>query len=150
MKNEKAFTLIELLAVIIVLAIIALIASPIVFKYIGSAQKQALVTSTTNIIKEAQMNCEFEDVCYYVVENGNIYKADDHYAKGDYVTSTGGKDENGKVIVNSDGLGYAAIYNSKWCAYKTNGEQVVSSKEYVEGECDIVTEESPDKESPSE
>ena len=44
-KNTKGFTLVELLAVIVILAIIALIAVPIVMNVIGNARKSAAIES---------------------------------------------------------------------------------------------------------
>ena len=133
--KKKGFTLIELLAVIIVLAIIALIATPRVIKYIEEGQKRALSSSASNLIKQAQMNCSSGEVCYFTVEDGKLYESDESDAKGAYVTSTGGKNENGQVRVDSDGLGYVALYNGKWCAHKNAEEQTVDIKDYVEGEC---------------
>ena len=40
-SNKKAFTLIELLAVIIILAVIALIATPVVLNVVDNARKEA-------------------------------------------------------------------------------------------------------------
>ena len=41
MKEKKGFTLVELLAVIVILALIALIATPIILNVINDAKKQA-------------------------------------------------------------------------------------------------------------
>lgn len=64
MKNNKAFTLIELLAVIVILAIIALIATPIVMDVINNAQKQAALDSAYAAVKA------FEDA--YTIHNLEI------------------------------------------------------------------------------
>ena len=45
MKKNKGFTLVELLAVIVILAIIALIATPIILNVISDAKKQAALES---------------------------------------------------------------------------------------------------------
>lgn len=44
-NNKKGFTLVELLAVIVILAIIALIATPIILNVIDSARKNAAINS---------------------------------------------------------------------------------------------------------
>ena len=54
-KKRKAFTLIELLAVIIVLAIIALIAMPIIFNVIENAKVRALENSTYGVIDSVRL-----------------------------------------------------------------------------------------------
>ena len=54
MKNKKGFTLIDLLAVIVVLAIIALIATPIVMNTIKNAKKGAAERTADNYIKQVE------------------------------------------------------------------------------------------------
>ena len=54
LKNKKGFTLVELLAVIVVLAIIILIAMPSVMSAMDKARKNALYTEASEIIKIAQ------------------------------------------------------------------------------------------------
>ena len=49
--NKKGLTLIELLAVIVILAIIALIATPIVTNIINDARKEAAKDSTYEYVK---------------------------------------------------------------------------------------------------
>ena len=49
--NKKGFTLVELLAVIVILAIIALIATPIVINVIGEARKGADARSVEGYVK---------------------------------------------------------------------------------------------------
>lgn len=51
---KKGFTLVELLAVIVVLAIVAAVAIPIVGNVIGSGQKSATENSTSFYVKEIE------------------------------------------------------------------------------------------------
>ena len=53
-NNEKAFTLIELLAVIVILAVIALIAVPQVIKILNKARLSAAEDTTYGITKAAE------------------------------------------------------------------------------------------------
>ena len=53
-KNRKGFTLVELLAVIVVLAIIILVAMPNVLSAMEKARQNAFVTEATEICKVAQ------------------------------------------------------------------------------------------------
>ena len=55
MKNKHGFTLVELLAVIVVLAIIALIATPIVINTINNAKRGAAERSGENYIKQVEV-----------------------------------------------------------------------------------------------
>ena len=80
MKKKNAFTLIELLAVIVVLAIIALIATPIVMNTIKSAKKGAAERSADSYIRqvetavaEARLNHKtVPDGTYQIDEEGNL------------------------------------------------------------------------------
>lgn len=54
LKNTKGFTLVELLAVIVVLAVIILIAMPSVMSAMDKARKNSLYTEASEIIKIAQ------------------------------------------------------------------------------------------------
>lgn len=53
LKNKKGFTLVELLAVIVVLAIIILIAMPSVMSAMDKARRNALITEANEITKIA-------------------------------------------------------------------------------------------------
>ena len=65
MKNKKGFTLVELLAVIVILAVIALIATPQVLRIIEEARKGA-----------------FEQTIYSIIKAGNIYKTKEELTGG--------------------------------------------------------------------
>jgi len=69
LKKEKGMTLIELLAVIIIIAIILAIAIPIIANVIGQSRDRAAVSEALNIIsaaklKYAQEGSESENVSY--------------------------------------------------------------------------------------
>ena len=80
MKRKNAFTLIELLAVIVVLAIIALIATPIVMNTIKNAKKGAAERTADNYIKQVDTtiaekrleNNPLADGTYTIDNNGNL------------------------------------------------------------------------------
>jgi len=55
LKNEKGMTLIELLAVIIIIAIILAIAIPIIANVIGQSRDRADVSEALNIISAAKL-----------------------------------------------------------------------------------------------
>ena len=80
MKRKNAFTLIELLAVIVVLAIIALIATPIVMNTIKNAKKGAAERSADSYIKQVETtvaearldNKTVPDGTYQIDGQGNL------------------------------------------------------------------------------
>ena len=64
MNNKKGFTLIELIAVIIVLSIIALIATPIVTGIMESSRKKAYDNIVTNIEDSAYKYSIYNNLGY--------------------------------------------------------------------------------------
>jgi len=113
MKKEKGFTLVELIAVIILLGIIALIAIPTV----------------NELLKEARMSA-FEDTAYGLVRAGTLYYQKQELK--DEVTSnitftfpeasglevSGKKPSSGTMIVDIDGNVQLAVSNGRYCARK--------------------------------
>jgi len=113
MKKEKGFTLVELIAVIILLGIIALIAIPTV----------------NELLKEARMSA-FEDTAYGLVRAGTLYYQKQELR--DEVTSnitftfpeatglevSGKKPSSGTMIVDIDGNVQLAVSNGRYCARK--------------------------------
>ena len=78
--NKKAFTLIELLAVIVILAIIALIATPIVIDIISDTKESSMLRSAEFYLDGVEFsvasaklnNRTIKDGVYNILENGNI------------------------------------------------------------------------------
>ena len=112
MKN-KAFTLIELLAVIIILGILMLIAIPSVTNYINNSRKNTYVNTIDSIIKgtiakvnSGDLNVYNTDTTYYVpctcikLENGE--------AKSPY-----GKFDPAYVVVTFDGNEFHYYFTGK-------------------------------------
>ena len=62
MKNNKGFTLVELLAVIVVLAVITVIGVTTVLPYMRDAREKAFRVEATEIIKSAQKAVELADL----------------------------------------------------------------------------------------
>ena len=131
MKKNKGFTLIELLAVIVILAIIALIATPIMIGVIENARRKA-----------------FEDSGYGIVEATRQYYVDKLSLEGkvgnnsftfpnNELKYTGTKPAGGDVKLYADGTIELAIHNNRWCATKDRSEDVITTIDYIEGECEI-------------
>jgi len=112
MKN-KAFTLIELLAVIIILGILMLIAIPSVTNYINNSRKSTYINTVNQLVKatiakvnSGDLNMFDTDTTYYVpctcikLENGE--------AKSPY-----GKFDPAYVVVTFDGDNYHYYFTGK-------------------------------------
>ena len=55
-NNQKGFTLVELLAVIVILAVLALVAMPNVTKLMDSSRKNAFITEAENFANYAKQS----------------------------------------------------------------------------------------------
>lgn len=112
-KNTKGFTLVELLAVIVILAIIALIATPIILNVIDSAKKNAAVNSAYGYMEAIEKSVvlsgfESEDAA----SQSMATLADDTYTIG----------ENGATITGAAAGAAAINVNFKGDAPKAGGK----------------------------
>ena len=139
MKKKNAFTLIELLAVIVVLAIIALIATPIVMNTIKKSKKGAAERSADNYIKQVETAVAEERLSknevlegeYQITSDGNLCRdksvscSDDNKIK---IEMSGTKPTSGKIKITNGGVDqtsssmtigdYTVSYNSTKKTYE--------------------------------
>lgn len=120
LKNKKGFTLVELLAVIVVLAIIILIAMPSVLSSMEKARKNSFAVEANEVIRAAQtayadavMNgkASGNNICipYNYLKNGFLEKHDDNY--------------NGSVLITINPTSGQASYK----IYLSNSNYTVDS-----------------------
>ena len=139
MKRKNAFTLIELLAVIVVLAIIALIATPIVMNTIKNAKKGAAERTADNYIKQvetavAEAKLENKSVpngTYNIDGNGNLTGAGLPDGKLE-INMSGNKPTSGTVKISNGGVSqdgttmtvgdYDVKYNQEKNKYEATGK----------------------------
>ncbi len=108
MKKKNAFTLIELLAVIVVLAIITLIATPIVTKTIKNAKKGSAEVSIQNYIRAVELtisNSELNkkyipDGTYDIDSDGNLTGTGLPDGKLE-IDASGDKPTSGTIVIKS-------------------------------------------------
>ena len=91
MKNEKGFTLVELLAIIVILAIIALIATPIILNTIENSRKGSAQDSAWATIEATKL------------------------AYAEYLATNAAASPNSSVSFNSEGKGCVAGNVSSGC-----------------------------------
>ena len=157
MNKNKGFTLVELLAVIVILAIIALIATPIILNVISDAKKQAALESFKGYIDGAEKTIvlnEFEDekdTTFPEADDNGCYNLNDLDKKINVKGTKPNIDSGAKVcfengvVTNITGLsfnGYKVEYKSG--KYLINGEEVekddkkdligIPSEEYTQGQ----------------
>lgn len=127
-KRRNGFTLIELLSVIVILAIIAVISTPIIIGTIEDSKKSAFKRSAEMILSALSIDVYDKDL------DGNYtYTISDGIVSDDVKINNIGN-ISGKVEFDENGNSIYAIYNEKWCVKKTKNN-VIKMKDYVNGEC---------------
>ena len=113
--KKKGFTLVELLAVIVILAVIALIATPTILGVIDKAKRSSLQDSGYGLVEAANL--------YYAqYSNGKTVRFD--IEDNQIITETEntlnykGTIKNGTVLINNKGEITVCINDGKYAAYK--------------------------------
>jgi len=107
MNNKKGFTLVELLAVIVVLAIIILVAMPNVLSAMDKARRNALVTEASEFAKIAQAaysDGAMNGTLTTSSEIGYCYSMKYLIANG-YMDKKTGTNDDGSVLLTVDSSG---------------------------------------------
>lgn len=120
MKDEKGLTLVELLAVIVILGIIAAIAVPSIGNIIDNSKKDAQIANAQQLISSAKLAVAANDDTIKNATNGvvttkalqdagfldELTDPDDkkkHYERTSYVTISKGTDGNSNTLLHSLG-----------------------------------------------
>ena len=138
-KMKKGFTLVELLAVIVILAIISLIAVPIVTDVINNSRESSILRSTEfyldaveqGIARRQLNNKTTDDGVYDVKEDGNIclvydeeeecidelkVEIDGNYPTGGDITISNGRISNIKNLK----------FGEEYVSYDENNEKIIT------------------------
>ncbi|MBE6161277.1 MAG: type II secretion system protein [Firmicutes bacterium] len=128
MNNKKGFTLVELLAVIVVLAIIILVAMPNVLSAMDKARRNALVTEASEFAKIAQAAYSDDAMNGGLTtgnsETGYCYSMDYLINKG-YMDKKKGGNDHGSVLLQVSNTGETTY--TIWLSngtYSINGRNV--------------------------
>lgn len=129
--RKKGFTLVELLAVIVILAIIALISTPIILGVIEKARKHAFEDSGYGIV-EAIKNYYIEDM-----QDGTVDYKTWTFPEAEGLKFEGMRPSGGNARLNGDGTIELAFHDNSFCATKGSGEDKITVTKYVEGKCEL-------------
>lgn len=130
---KKGFTLVELLAVIVILAVIMVISVPIVLNVINNSKKSAFETDVKSLIDITILNYETYD------GNGNpttIYDFSISNISNELEGFKGDLPISGTItlVVNNDRITGVTVSNLKskdglWCANKTSNSDNIEIEE---------------------
>ena len=145
-KNSKGFTLVELLAVIVILAIIALITTPVILNVIEDARKNAAIDKAYGTISAVNLSftqAQVDDSVVGVPYTVNFPRGNDKGETGDYGTNADGSGyglgyvndrpvqasgempQGGFVTIRSDGsvVAHQLKFGNYYCSTMTEGNK---------------------------
>ncbi len=117
MKNKKAFTLIELLAVIVVLSVVVAITVPVVSKSIENSKKNSAIESANGLIQSAEY--------YFLTASPKYGKID---VLNEKLNFKGEKPDFGEVEINKQGKSRIYTYVNGYCVTKEFGTELYANK----------------------
>lgn len=128
MKNKKGFTLVELIAIIIVIGLIIGILTPTAIRLIANSKKNAFREGMRSIVRSAEMYME-ENNLKSLPEEG-LFLNDEKLGL-DYDDGYEGviKYIDGEIVLEN-------IHNGTYCGNGSSEDFTISK--YEEGECDVV------------
>ena len=112
--NNKGFTLVELLAVIVILAIVLAIAIPSISNIINNSEKSSFVSSTKLLIKAVQIKLLEDETFDITTINKSNMKTLLNISGDNYSSVSFRYDNNGKIYANIEGA-------DKWSNYVSCG-----------------------------
>ncbi len=118
---KKGFTLVELLAVIVILAIIALITVPIIMNIVESSKKATSVESANGYVRAVT-----NYLIMNVVDDG-VYSVFDSNIKAEY---TGTKVSNGSITIEKGDIKKANLCINDYSIDYINGVSSISNNDY--------------------
>ena len=132
MKDKKAFTLVELLAVIVVLGLLTIMIVPKVINSIKDAEKSSNMTSAQNLVKAAQLKASNNEL------TGTKQNIKINYETGEnisYLDYSGTKPEIGQVQIKTNGDVAMAVKFGDYCYLKTYNSNDITTIAYNENTC---------------
>ena len=130
-KNKKAFTLIELLSVIIILGVLSVLIIPKVLTSIDESEKNANIASIKNLVKTAELKIANNEV------TGNTENKTINYTTGEnvnYLDFSGEKPEKGLLDIKNGQIALAIKIGDN-CYLKSYDSEDITYISYDESTC---------------
>ncbi len=136
---KKGFSLVEILAVIILLGVIMLITTPIVLNVVGDSRKKAFETTAHGLAKAAENEC-LEQIVLGNKQTMEVTFSEGEVISEDKLAFSGRGPREGKIVVDTNCKVRMAITDGEWCVQKGfNTKEIINIKlsELEDGECEV-------------
>ncbi|MBP3461318.1 MAG: type II secretion system protein [Bacilli bacterium] len=133
MKDKKAFTLVELLAVIVILSVIALIATPLILNIIEEARYGSFKDSVYGALKASKIALANENLEDYPNTKLTI-----NFSTGSNVSKlglNGSIPKAGYLVIDEEGRTELLISDNRYCAKKSFGDDDITIEKYDAANC---------------
>lgn len=130
--KQKAFTLVELLAVIIIIGLLSVLIIPKVTQTLKDAEKKSKLTSAQNLVKAAELKASNNEL------TGDTRNIKINYQTGEnlnYLDYTGEKPQIGQVQIKTNGEVAMAVKFGDYCYLKSYNSNDINVIEYNEQTC---------------
>ncbi len=140
--KEDGFSLVELLAVIVILTVISLIATPLILGIMEDSKKSAFTSSIEGVkkaIEDDYSKRDFDVTSKYSYENGQLFLVEGETRTSIPITGSINGSSKGVGSITATGTVRVAIYSDSYCGYTGTSDQsgvvVIPSDEISEEEC---------------
>lgn len=115
--NKKGFTLVEMIAVLIIISVITAIATPNIAKLMKDSKSKSFISDVNEIVSNATYMYKNESV-----RNSNSFIKEDDYTYKIYLDNINGD------VFNTDAFGYNYVKNSCYILFKEPKEGEVKER----------------------
>ncbi len=140
--KQDGFSLVELLAVIVILALIAFIAVPLVLGIIEDSRKSAFASSIEGVKKAIENDYSdrnFDVTSQYVYEDGQLFLVKGSNRTSIPISGSPSGKSKGVGSITATGTVRVAIYSDSYCGYTGtadhSGVTIVDASTITEQEC---------------
>ena len=129
---KKGFTLVELLAVIIILGVLSVLIVPKVLKTLNDSEEKTNIASANGLLKAAELKYQDNEIRGI---SGNILINYPYGENSELLEFSGKKPERGQVAITSEGKIVFAVKIGNTCYIKKASSYDITSKAYDSETC---------------
>lgn len=132
--KKRGFTLVELLAVIVIMAIVCMITVPVVMNIVTKSRKSAFKDTAYGLLDSAK-TMYLETILQEGYSSERVFSFSE--GKPELLNYSGRTPQGGIMRISEQGEISLAIYDSGWCAVKEENEATIRVTEFDPGTCII-------------